>query len=124
AEWAAPGGAGARARHALVLGQRAVRQVEDDAGTERGYAPALAFGDLAKLGQADVAEPVHAAPNGMPRLSEADGAAERGIARATDPDGRARGLHAPPRCMDLAKAHEAPFVAGDALCPARLDRLQ
>src|SRR5262249_49789827 len=113
-----------RARHALVFGQWAVRQVEDDARAERGYAPALALGDLAKLGQADVAQPVDAAPDGMPRFSEADGAAQRGVARATNPDGRSRGLDGPRRCMDLAKAHETPLVAGDALGPARLDRLE
>src|SRR5215470_1724811 len=124
AEIAAHLGEAARARHARVLGQGAVRQVEDDARAERRHAPALALGDLAELGQADVAQPVDAAPNGMPRLAESDGAAERGIARAADPDGGAGGPHGPRRGVDVAEAHEAPLVTRDALRPACLDRLE
>src|SRR5206468_7647413 len=90
----------------------------------RGYGPAFALRDLAEPGQAAVPQPVHPAPDRMPRLPVEHGPSERSVARAADPDGRARLAHGSRRGVDVVEADEAALVGRDVLGPAGLDRLE
>ena len=115
----------ALAGDALGIGQGAVGQMELDPRAERGHRPVFLGSDLPELRQCPYRAASRCGPDRMPRVAVEHRATDRAPRSRRRPRWADAALATwPGRRVHVGEADEAPFVGGDVLRPAGLDRAQ